>query len=212
MVVYHITIYQSPPVIVLTTLLHDNLIFILQLIQTIMKTGTCVKRVHYYFPKFVKCSHEDYHLWWQQQKIMVFYINLFMKFKVQARENQSWITNYTWRQLCLMIFIFLHFFILFYFSTFKQPFSILKSLFWGKQKGVEATESGNNSITEENTEENEETEDSTGADDEKMVRDNFSKDKTFWNIGIFVHPKTMLIYILYFSPNARWPIPGRALI
>ena len=98
---------------------------------------------------------------------MVFYINLFLKFKVQARENQSSINNYTWRQLCPMIFIFLNFFILFYFSTFKQPFSILKSLFWGKQKGVEAAESGNNSITEENTEENEETESSTGADDEK---------------------------------------------
>ena len=95
------------------------------------------------------------------------------------------------------------FFILFYFSTFKQPFSCLKSLFWGKQKGVEAAESGNNSITEENTEENEEAEGSTRADDEKMVRDNFSKDKTFWNIGMFVHPKTMLIHILYFSPNAR---------
>ena len=37
----------------------------------------------------------------------------------------------------------------------------------------------------------------------KMVRDDFSKDKTFWNIGMFVHPKTMLIHILYFSPNAR---------
>ena len=45
--------------------------------------------------------------------------------------------------------------------------------------GVEAVKSGNNSITEENTDENEETEDSTGADDEKMVRDNFSKDKMF---------------------------------
>ena len=45
--------------------------------------------------------------------------------------------------------------------------------------GVEAAESGNNSIIEENTGENEETEDSTGADDEKMVRDNFSKDKMF---------------------------------
>ena len=96
-----------------------------------------------------------------------------------------------------------HFFILLYFNTFKQPSSILKSLFWEKQKGVEAAESGNNSITEENTEENEETEDSTGADDEKMVRYNFSKDKIFWNVGMFVHPKTMLIYILYFSPNSR---------
>ena len=102
-----------------------------------------------------------------------------------------------------LIFIFLHFFILLYFSTFKQPSSILKSLFWEKQKGVAAAKSGNNSITEENTEENEETEDSTGADDEKMLRDNFSKDKMSWNVGMFVHPKTMLIYILYFSPNAR---------
>ena len=66
--------------------------------------------------------------------------------------------------------------------------------------GVEAAESGNNSITEENTGENEETEDSTGADDEKMVRDNFSKDKMFWIVGMFVHPKIMLIYILYFLP------------
>ena len=66
--------------------------------------------------------------------------------------------------------------------------------------GVEAAESGNNSITEENTDENEETEDSTGADDEKMVRDNFSKDKMFWIVGMFVHPKIMLIYILYFLP------------
>ena len=56
------------------------------------------------------------------------------------------------------------------------------------------------------------TEDSTGADDEKMVRYNFSKDKTFGNVGMFVHPKTMLIYILNFSPNARWPIPRKALI
>ena len=67
----------------------------------------------------------------------------------------------------------------------------------------EAAESGNNSITEESTKENEETEDSTGAEDEKVVRDNFSKDKMFWNVGMFVHPKTMLIYILNFSPNAR---------
>ena len=78
--------------------------------------------------------------------------------------------------------------------------------------GVEAAESGNNSITEENTDENEETEDSTGGDDEKLVRDDFSKDKMFWNVGMFVHPKTMLIYKIYFSPNARWPIPGKALI
>ena len=69
--------------------------------------------------------------------------------------------------------------------------------------GVEVAESGSNSITGENTNENEETEESTGADDEKMVRDNSSKDKIFWNIGMFVHPKIMLIYILYFSPNAR---------
>ena len=80
---------------------------------------------------------------------------------------------------------FLHFFILLYFSTFKQPSSILKSLFWGKQKGVEVAESRHNSISEENTEE---TEGSTGADDEKMVRDNFSKDKMFWNVGMLVHP------------------------
>ena len=39
--------------------------------------------------------------------------------------------------------------------------------------GVAAAES-DNSITEENTDENEETEDSTGADDEKLVRDDFS--------------------------------------
>ena len=69
--------------------------------------------------------------------------------------------------------------------------------------GVEAAESGNNSITKENTDENVETEDSTGADDEKLVRDYFSKDKMFWNVSMFVHPKTMLIYILYFSPNTR---------
>ena len=69
--------------------------------------------------------------------------------------------------------------------------------------GVEAAERSNNSIIEENTDENEETEDSTGKDDEKLVRDDFSKDKMFWNVGMFVHPKTMLIYILYSSPNAR---------
>ena len=68
---------------------------------------------------------------------------------------------------------------------------------------VAAAESDNSSITEENTDENEEIEDSTGADDEKLVRDDFSKAKMFWNVGMFVHPKTMLIYILYFSPNAR---------
>ena len=51
--------------------------------------------------------------------------------------------------------------------------------------GVEAAESGNNSITEENTDENEETEDSTGSDDEEIVRDNFSKDKTFLNVSMF---------------------------
>ena len=45
--------------------------------------------------------------------------------------------------------------------------------------GVEAAVSGNNSITEENTDGNVETEDSTGADDEKLVRDYFSKDKMF---------------------------------
>ena len=77
---------------------------------------------------------------------------------------------------------------------------------------VAAAESDNSSITEENTDENEEIEDSTGTDDEKLVRDDFSKAKMFWNVGMFVHPKTMLIYILYFSPNARWPIPGKALI
>ena len=68
---------------------------------------------------------------------------------------------------------------------------------------VAAAESDNSSITEENTDENEEIEDSTGTDDEKLVRDDFSKAKMFWNVGMFVHPKTMLIYILYFSPNAR---------
>ena len=47
-----------------------------------------------------------------------------------------------------LIFIFLHFFILLYFNTFKQPSSILKSLFWEKQEGVEAAESGKNSINE----------------------------------------------------------------
>ena len=78
--------------------------------------------------------------------------------------------------------------------------------------GVEAAGSGNNSITEQNTDKNKETEDSTGADDEKMVRDNFSKDKMFWNVDMFVHPKNMSIYLLYFSPNARWPISGKALI
>ena len=51
--------------------------------------------------------------------------------------------------------------------------------------GVEAAESGRNSITEENTDQNEETENSTGSDDEEMVRDNFSKDKTFWNVSMF---------------------------
>ena len=50
-----------------------------------------------------------------------------------------------------------------YFITFKQPSIILKSLLWEKQKKVEAAESGNNSITKENTDENEETEDSPGA-------------------------------------------------
>ena len=99
-----------------------------------------------------------------------------------------------------LIFIFLHLFILLYFSTFKQPSSILKPLFWEKQKGVVATESGNSSITEENTEENEETEDSTGADDEKMVRDNFSKDKTFRKVGMFVHPKDSI----YISSKFYW--------
>ena len=111
-------------------------------------------------------------------------------------------------KLCLqtimsLIFIFLHFFILLYFNTFKQLCSILKSLFWEKQKGDEAAESSKNSITQENAGENEETENNTGVDDEKMVRDNFSKDKTFWNVGMSVHRKTMLIYILYFSPSAR---------
>ena len=61
---------------------------------------------------------------------------------------------------------------------------------------VAAAESDNSSITEENTDENEEIEDSTGTDDEKLVRDDFSKAKMFWNVGMFVHPKTMLIYIL----------------
>ena len=79
--------------------------------------------------------------------------------------------------MCPWFLYFYIFFILLYFSAFRQPSSILKSLFWEKQKRVEAAESGNNSITEENTEENEETEDSTGADDEKMVKDNFSKDQ-----------------------------------
>ena len=69
--------------------------------------------------------------------------------------------------------------------------------------GVEAAESGNNSLTEENRDENVETEDSIGADDEKLVRDYFSKDKMFWNVSMLVHPKTMLIYVLYFSLNAR---------
>ena len=115
--------------------------------------------------------------------------------------------------ICVKIswYIFI-FFNISYYSAFKQPFSILKSLFWEKQKEVKAAESGNNSINVENTDENEDTEDSTGADDEKMVRYNFSKDKTFGNVGMFVHPKTMLIYILNFSPNARWPIPRKALI
>ena len=51
--------------------------------------------------------------------------------------------------------------------------------------GVEAVQSGSNSITDENTDENKETEDSTGLDDEEMIRDKFSKDKTFWNTGMF---------------------------
>ena len=109
----------------------------------------------------------------------------------------------------LYFFIFLYFYILE--PSSNHPVS-WNNYFGGKQKGVEAAESGNNSISEENTEENEETEDRVGADDEKMVRDNFSKDKMFWNVGMFVHPKTMLIYIPYFSPYARLPIPGRALI
>ena len=50
--------------------------------------------------------------------------------------------------------------------------------------GVEAVQNGSNSITDENTDENEETEDSTGSDDEEMIRDKFSKDKKFWNIGM----------------------------
>ena len=36
--------------------------------------------------------------------------------------------------------IYFTFFHTLYFSTFKQPSSILKSLFWEKQKGVEAAE------------------------------------------------------------------------
>ena len=128
---------------------------------------------------------------------MVFHINLFSNFKVEARENQSWTTNYAWRQLWPMVFIFLHFFIILHFITFNQPSSILKSLFWEKQKGVKAAESGNKNITEKNTEENEKTEDSTEAEDEKMVRDNFSTGKTLWNVDMFVHPKTMSIYIIF---------------
>ena len=69
--------------------------------------------------------------------------------------------------------------------------------------GVEAAESGNNSITEESTDENEETEDSTGADDEKMVRNNFSTDKMSWNVGMFVRPKIMLIYIYYIFSQCK---------
>ena len=92
-----------------------------------------------------------------------------------------------------MVFIFLHFFIILHFITFNQPSSILKSLFWEKQKGVKAAESGNKNITEKNTEENEKTEDSTEAEDEKMVRDNFSTGKTLWNVDMFVHPKTISI-------------------
>ena len=38
-------------------------------------------------------------------------------------------------------------FVFFHFNTFKQLCSILKSLFWEKQKGVEAAESSKNSIT-----------------------------------------------------------------
>ena len=62
------------------------------------------------------------------------------------------------------------FFYTFIFQNLQATIQYLESLFWGKQKGVEAAESGNNSISEENTEENEETEDSVGADDEKVVR------------------------------------------
>ena len=52
--------------------------------------------------------------------------------------------------------------------------------------GVEAVESGNNSMTEENTDENEEPEYRAGSDDEEMGRSSFSKNKTFWNVGMFV--------------------------
>ena len=75
--------------------------------------------------------------------------------------------------------IYFTFFHTLYFSTFKQPSSILKSLFWEKQMGVEAAESGKNSITEENTDENEETEDSTGADDEKWLKITSLRTKCF---------------------------------
>ena len=101
---------------------------------------------------------------------MVFHINLLLKFKVQARRNQSWITNYARRQLCpwfLCFYIFSNFNILV--PSSNHPVS-WNHYFGKKEKGVEAAESGNNSITEENTEENEETDNSTEADDEKMVR------------------------------------------
>ena len=66
--------------------------------------------------------------------------------------------------------------------------------------GVEAAESGSNSITGENTNEHEETEKSTGADDEKMVRDNSSKGKIFWNVGMFFAPENHVdIYTIFFS-------------
>ena len=45
-----------------------------------------------------------------------------------------------------------------------------------------------------------------------MIKDDFSKDKMFCNVGMFVHPKTMWIYILYFSLNARRPFPEKVLI
>ena len=75
--------------------------------------------------------------------------------------------------------------------------------------GVEAVKSGNNSITEENTDENEETEDSTGSDDEEIVRDNFSKDKTFLSVSMFGTLKPCW-YIYYIFSQCKMTISWKS--
>ena len=63
----------------------------------------------------------------------------------------------------IYFYIFQHFIFYCIQATIQYPeITVL-----GKTKGFKAAESGDNSINEENTDENEETEDSTGADDEK---------------------------------------------